>query len=177
MTVDPLQRPARIARRLPGYSRLRRVLVPLVRGNDVLRRVAERLWLTAGEQRFDGSGTDITAGNLLDGIGRNTLPVVLIDARGLAADALSAVVEEIAELQLLTAGFRPVIIQSHADFSAVRRYGYPAEMMNHDREAGVPGPTWTFVHRAYRTALVLDVTEPRLSDKHRGLLLSFASDS
>lgn len=182
MTVDPLQRPARVARRIPGYSRVRRLLVPLVRGNDLLRSIAERLWLTP-ERRHDGSSSDITPGNLIDGLGARSLPVILIDARGLAGDDLVAVVDEIAELQLLTAGFRPVIVQSHADFGAVRRYGFPVEMMdetdhNQDRsQVPVPSPTWEALRAAYGTALMLELSQAELSDMHRSLLLSFATDS
>lgn len=177
-SADPLARPARIARRIPGYTRIRRVLVPRVRGNDVLRRAAERLWLTP-QPTADGSGSQITAGNLVGGVGRHTLPVVLVDARKLDGPGLGPVLDEIAELQLLTAGFRPVIIQSHPDFAAARRYGYPVELMKvldpNDSRIDVPGPTWESLRRTYGSVILLELSATELTDAQRGMLLSLVT--
>lgn len=179
-STDPLARPARIARRIPGYPRLRRLLVPRVRESDVLRRVAERLWL-APQRTADGRGSHITAGNLLGGVGLAALPVLLVDVRRLDGSELGQVLDEIAEIQLLTAGFRPVIIQSHADFSAARRYGYPVELMKvldpNDSSVDVPGPTWESLMRAYGSALFLEVSTTELTQSQRRILLAFATSS
>uniref|UniRef100_UPI003979C744 hypothetical protein n=1 Tax=Salmonella sp. SAL4447 TaxID=3159902 RepID=UPI003979C744 len=76
-------------------------------------------------------------GRLLAGIGVEQLPAVLISLVGLADGVtangttgriIDAVIDEVAELQLLGAGFRPVFLLDMPAFSRARSYGYAVEL-------------------------------------------------
>lgn len=175
-STDPLAPMARLARRIPGYPIARRILIPWIRRNTVISAIAHRLWVT--EVTADGRGADLTAGNLLAGVGLQVLPVVMFVLADLPEAQLASVVDEIAGIQLLTSGFRPVLVLGRPDFEAARKYGYAAELML----PAADGQTdqvryWERLRHAYGTALVCEVTEGGLTPTQRAFLLSLAHES
>lgn len=174
--TDPLAPVARVARRVPGYPLARRILVPRVRGNAVFRAIAQRLWAT--EVTPDGRGADLTSGNLLAGVGLHALPVVVFELAAVPETRLEAVVDEIAGIQLLTAGFRPVLLLDRPDFACARKYGFAAELMPPMTEAQQEQVRyWERIRRAYGTGLLLEVSSDGLSRTQRGFLLSLTHES
>ncbi|KGM09303.1 hypothetical protein [Cellulomonas bogoriensis] len=120
-------RALRIARRVPGSERLAGAVVRRLRRSRIAREVVARVFdVRSGTP---GGTTFLSAGRLLDGHGLENLPVVLVDAVGAPAADLPAMVEAVAREQLLTGGFRPVVLLSGDDLSAARRYGYPVELV------------------------------------------------
>lgn len=139
--LDPLRRAARVARKVPGYPKLRRALVPRLRRNKALRTVAHRIWAVRRTDRRRGApSSDITAGSLLDGVGTENLPVVGVIALDLTPEQVRELVDVVAEEQLLTAAFRPLFVLDQPAFAATRRYSYVAELV-------VPADGWE-VHGA-----------------------------
>jgi hypothetical protein len=136
---DRLLRAARLARRMPGYHWVRRRAVPRIRRSSAARALAYRLF-TAGAR---GSAhveapLELAAGRLLTGLGTERLPVILLNLVGLTNDTgtnasseqvVEAVIDEVAEMQLLGAGFRPVFLLDVPAFSRARCYGYLAELV------------------------------------------------
>src|SRR5919106_4674078 len=113
-------------RRLPGMDVARRKLPALLRRNQALRSMVRRLYA------IDASApvpSDVTAGKLLDGIGTESLPVVLVMTLGADRDTIADLVDEVARLQLATAGFRPVFVIDVPAFGEFRRYGYSVELL------------------------------------------------
>jgi hypothetical protein len=175
-TVDPLRGMARVARRIPGYPVARRILVPRLRASPVFRAIAHRLWVT--NVTTDGRGADLTAGNLLAGVGLQTLPVVLIVLAEVPGNLLESVVDEIARIQLLTAGFRPVLLFGRPDFGAARKYGYPAELIPPlPDQLSERVQYWQRLRRTYGTALVCEIPADGLSQTQRAFLLSLTHES
>lgn len=174
--TDPLAPIARLARRVPGYPFARRILIPRIRANTVFRAIAHRLWVT--EVTVDGRGADLAAGNLLAGVGLQVLPVVMFALPDVPETELEPVVDDIAGIQLLTAGFRPVLLLGRPDFGAARKYGYVAELMP-PVAAGQTDQVryWERLRHAYGTALVCEVTEGGLTPTQRAFLLSLAHES
>ena len=176
---DPLAPLARFARQVPGYARARRVVMPRVRENRILRAVAHKLWVT--EVTHDGRGADLTAGNLLAGVGQQNLPVALFVLTGVPATSLAAVVDDIAAIQLTTAGFRPVLVLSTPDFGCARTYGYPAELM--PTADGLPLELsdrvgyWERLRRTYGTTIMHEVGPDGLSVMQKSSLLALSAPS
>ncbi|MVA77759.1 hypothetical protein GC722_17315 [Auraticoccus sp. F435] len=128
--TDPLVRAARLARRVPGYRRARRAVVPRLRRSSLLRTLAHRLWAVRKSDRRGGvASSDITAGSLLGGVGTENLPVLGILALGVPAEALTEVVDEVAQEQLLQASFRPVFVVDQPAFAVTRRFSYVTELV------------------------------------------------
>jgi hypothetical protein len=134
------------------------------------------LWVT--EVTPDGRGVDLTAGNLVAGVGLQALPVVIFALADVPETRLESVVDEIAALQLLTAGFRPVLLLDQPDFACARKYGYGAELIPplSDRQSDQVR-YWERLRRTYGTALVCEVSGDRLSQTQRLFLLSLAHES
>ncbi|TDC54434.1 hypothetical protein E1212_03060 [Jiangella ureilytica] len=120
------RRVMRHVRRIPGYRYARRTVVPRIRDSATARAVVHRLFAVDSKQH---TPLDVTAGRLLAGIGRERLPVAVVLLLGLPAERVREVVDELAELQVLTAGFRPVVVMDVPELSAARAYGYPAELL------------------------------------------------
>jgi hypothetical protein len=134
---DPLRLAARVSRRVPGYRYIRRKLVPRLRNSPAARALAHRIF--AVEPRGNSSlraPSDITAGTLLGGIGVERLPVVLIVLLGTPKDRIGDIAEEVARLQILGAGFRPVFLIDSPAFAPIRRFGYVTELVT-------PRDSWT----------------------------------
>lgn len=132
----------RHVRKIPGYRYARRTMVPRVRQSSTARAVVHRLFDIDADQR---TPLDVAGGNLIAGVGVERLPVVVVIMLGMsqndAAD-VDGVVREIAELQVLTGGFRPVIVMDTPRLGAARQWGYPAELL-------VPEHSWTSDHQPW----------------------------
>lgn len=113
-------------RNLPGYRFARRSVLPRLRRNATIRQLVRRV--------FDVDATrsppmDVNAGVLLEGIGTEALPVVLVVIIDASPDDVTQVIDEVARLQLVGAGFRPVIVMDTPSLAAARRYGYVVELL------------------------------------------------
>jgi hypothetical protein len=132
----------------------------------------------------------VAPGRLLAGIGVEQLPVVLVSLVGLADDVaenavpgkvIDAVIDEVAELQLLGAGFRPVFLLDTPAFSRVRSYGYAVELVTAAATwSGEPadwseyiGARVTSMMRTYGISAVVTVGPRGLDNVIRGLLRSY----
>ena len=175
---DPLRRAARVSRRVPGYRYLRRKLVPRLRRSPAARALAHRIF--AVEPR-EGSSvrapSDITAGTLLGGIGVERLPVVLIVLIGTPTNRIGEVAEEVARLQVLGAGFRPVFVVDSPTFAPIRRFGYVIELVTPRDSWTVEEPWSEYLRRrfasmlsAYGVHVVVTVGSDGLDDGGRATL-------
>lgn len=165
-------------RRLPGYRYARRTMVPRIRRSATARAVVHRLFAIDGKQR---TPLDVAPGNLLAGVGVERLPVVVIVMFNLSADRVDEVVAEVAELQVLTAGFRPVFVTDTPQLGTARRYGYPVELLVDEAgwDDSQPWSTYlrsalTAIFAAYRSNASLVVGPAGLSQTDRLVLNSVA---
>jgi hypothetical protein len=153
---DPLRRAARLSRRVPGYRYLRRRLVPRLRRSPAARALAHRIF--AVEPRAGSSGrapSDLTAGTLLGGVGVERLPVVLIALIGTPPDRIPGIAEEVAELQVLGAGFRPVFVVDSPTFGPIRRFGYVIELIT-PRDFWTADEPWSeYLRRRFASLLTV----------------------
>lgn len=146
--LDPLRRGARLVRRVPGYRRLRRTLVPKLRRNRTLRTVAHRIWaVRRTDRRHRVPSSDLTAGSLLGGVGTENLPVVGIIAFEQSVQALGGLVDVVAEEQLLSAAFRPLFVLDQPAFATTRTYGFPTELVRPAPETGAEGEWGDYLQR------------------------------
>lgn len=185
---DPIRAAARFTRRLPGYRFLRRRAVPRIRQSAAARALAQRIFPTES----DGSGppADVAAGRLLAGLGIERLPVILLNLVGLADDLgdrvaigelVDEVVDDVAELQLLGAGFRPVFLLDVPAFNRARSYGYAVELVTPRTAWSAERPDWseyvaarvTSMTALYGVSAVITVGPDGLGDVARGVLRSF----
>ncbi len=188
MPEDSLQTAARLARRMPGYRWVRRRAVPRIRQSAAARALAHRIF--PGQSDGSGPPVDVAPGRLLAGIGVEQLPVVLVSLVGLADDVaenavrgkvIDAVIDEVAELQLLGAGFRPVFLLDTPAFSPVRSYGYAVELVTAAAIwSGEPadwseyiGTRVTSMMRTYGISAAVTVGPGGLDNVIRGLLRSY----
>ena len=189
MAEDPLQAAARLARRMPGYRWVRRRAVPRIRRSAAARAVAHRLFPVRSS---GGSGppADVAAGRLLAGLGVEQLPVILFSLIGLTdgtaenaavSKVVDAVIDEVAETQLLGAGFRPVFLLDTPAFGRVRSYGYAVELVTPAAGWVGEGVEWSdyvgarvgAVRAAYGVSVVICVDGGGLDGVARGVLRSF----
>ena len=189
MAEDPLQGAARLARRVPGYRWVRRRAVPRIRRSAAAQALATRIFPVESRGK-SGSPADVTPGRLLAGLGVEQLPLVLISPVGFAdgigeraaiSDVVDAVIDDVAEMQLLGAGFRPVFLLDTPAFSRARSYGYPAELVTpHTAWSGVPADWSEYVGArvasmttTYGISSVITLGPDGLDDVARGVLRSF----
>lgn len=113
-------------RLFPGYRSARRTVVVRLQRSTFVRKAIYR-----GAQFAPRPAVplDIKSGNLLAGQGTDRLPIVVAVLLGLEPTGVGPVVAEIARLQVLTAGFRPVIVMDVPELGAARDFGYPAELL------------------------------------------------
>lgn len=147
---NAVRRAGRIARRLPGYRYARRTILPRMRGSSTARALVKRVFDVDAAQR---APLDVSAGHLLGGVGTERLPVVVVVMIDVPAGQVREVVDEVAELQLLTAGFRPVFVLDVPEFAAVRRYGYPVELLIDEASWARDDQTWQGYARARLAAV------------------------
>ena len=192
MSEDPLLRVSRLARRMPGYRWVRRRAVPRIRQSAAARTLAYRLFAmgSRGSAASLEAPLELAAGRLLAGIGTERLPVILLSLVGLAdsvgdnaatSAVADAVIDDVAETQLLGAGFRPVFLLDTPAFSRVRSYGYPVELVT-PRTAwqGEPADWSEYVAArvasmttTYGVSAMITVGPDGLDDAARGVLRSF----
>jgi len=133
---------------------------------------------------------ELAAGRLLGGVGTERLPVVLLSLVGLADGngknpavdgTVDAVIDDVAELQLLGAGFRPVFLLDALLFSRARSYGYVVELVT-ARTAWPGEPAdWSeylaarvaSMTNTYGVSAVITVGPDGLDDVGRAVLRSF----
>lgn len=188
MPEDSLQTAARLARRMPGYRWVRRRAVPRIRQSAAARTLAHRMF--PSQSNGSGPPVDVAPGKLLAGVGVERLPVVLLSLVGLAEDAvdstvsstvIDAVIDEVAALQLLGAGFRPVFLLDTPAFSRARSYGYLAELVTAASSWAGDQAEWpeyigarvASMTRAYGVSAVLTIGPHGLDPVTRALLRSF----
>jgi len=115
---------ARRARSLPGQRTLGRLALRL-RTSSGVRKVVSRAF------DFDDSGIGGTvflrAGHVIGGVGLDSLPVILVSLVDAPAEDVPELVDALAQEQLLTGGFRPVVVLDTDGFATVRQYGYPVD--------------------------------------------------
>ncbi len=166
-------------RRLPGYRYARRALLPRIRQSPGARSLVKRVFDVDAAQP---APMDVTPGNLLGGVGAERLPVAVVLMLRVPADRIPGVVDEIARLQLLSAGFRPVIVMDTPALSAVRRYGFPVELLVAEEEWNDEYQPWDEYARlrlgrivaTYRSAATVTVGPDGLDDTNRLILTSCA---
>lgn len=118
---------ARVVRRVPGGARLAGATAQRVRSSPALREALSRLLELDAR---GGAPSFLAGGHLLTGLGVENLPVVVIDLVGLPAEELPTAITAVAREQLLTGGFRPVVLTDDgAGLGAARNYGYAAELV------------------------------------------------
>jgi hypothetical protein len=132
----------------------------------------------------------VAAGRLLAGLGIERLPVILLNLVGLADDLgdrvaigelVDEVVDDVAELQLLGAGFRPVFLLDVPAFNRARSYGYAVELVTPRTAWTAERPDWseyvaarvTSMTALYGVSTVITVGPDGLGDVARAVLRSF----
>ena len=170
-----------VIRQLPGVAAARRRVPPMLRRNKALRLIARRLYAIDATAPVP---SDVAAGRLLDGMGTERLPVVLVVMFGTGRDTIEEVADEVGRLQVATAGFRPVFVTDVPAFGTFRRYGYPAELLLpadewHNKQ------TWNEYARrlvglmfdAYRATAAVTVGPEGLDEAARVVLGSLSANS
>ena len=192
MPEDPLLRAARLARRMPGYYWVRRRAVPRIRRSGAARALAYRLFEAGarGSTAHVEAPLELAAGRLLAGLGTERLPVILLSLVGLtngtganasSSQVVDAVIDEVAEMQLLGAGFRPVFLLDMPAFSRARSYGYLVELLTPRNAWSGESADWSdyvaarvaSMMRTYGVSAMITVGPDGLGDAARGVLRSF----
>ena len=115
-----------LAKRVPGIQPARRRVLRRARSSAAMRTLVKKVFAVEATSL---TPLDVTAGKVLGGVGAESLPVTIVVMLNADAETVDRAVDEIAHLQLTLAGFRPVIVTDRPAFAAVRRYGYPAELL------------------------------------------------
>jgi len=123
----------RRVRQLPGASIAQARLPNLLRRNRAFRALVRRVYAIDGSTRVP---VDVAAGRVLDGVGTENLPVVLVVVLGAERPTIDRTVDDVARLQLMTAAFRPVFVIDTPAFASMRKYGFPAEVL-------IPASQWS----------------------------------
>lgn len=150
-------------RAIPGMNRFATTIVDMLRDSDTARKVFSRLFDT------DVTGLSgavfLKSGTLIAGHGRDNLPVVLISLVGVSEAHAPALLERIAQEQVLTGGFRPVIVIDSNLFSEVRQYGWAVDHVI-PQDAWYADQPWNeyisdrliAMRRTYQAVALLDIT-------------------
>ena len=117
----------RRARRVPRAEAAALKVASSLRGNQLARTAVSR----AFDMDLEGIGGTVfvDGGNLLAGEGLDNVPVVVLSLVGTPAELVGERLEEIGLEQVLTGGFRPVLIIDGDHFGAVREFGWPVELV------------------------------------------------
>lgn len=192
MAEDSLRKVARLVRRIPGYRMVRRRAVPWIRKSATVRAIANRLF--AMESRWSAApvepSLELSAGRLLGGVGTDRLPVILLSLVGLADcggrnrpidDVVDRVIDDVAEMQLLGAGFRPVFLLDTPAFGRARSFGYVAELVTPRTTWSAESVDWSeyvgariaSMRTNFGVSAVITIAPDGLDDVTRGVLRSF----
>jgi hypothetical protein len=103
---------------------------------------------------------------------------------GTGPDTIEEVADEVARLQVATAGFRPVFVSDVPAFGVLRRYGYPAELLL-PADGWQGRETWNEYARrlvglmfdAYRATASVTIGPEGLDEAARVVLGSLSADS
>lgn len=192
MAEDSLRKVARLVRRIPGYRMVRRRAVPWIRKSATVRAIANRLF--AMESGWSAApvepSLELSAGRLLGGVGTDRLPVILLSLVGLAdgdgwnrpiGDVVDGVIDDVAEMQLLGAGFRPVFLLDTPAFGRARSYGYVAELVTPRTAWSAESADWSeyvgariaSMRTNFGVSAVITIAPDGLDDVTRGVLRSF----
>lgn len=117
----------RRGRRVPAAERAAVRVATSLRESQLARTIVSRTF----DMDLGGVGGTVflAPGTLLAGQGLDNVPVVVLSLVACPAEEVPQRLEEIAREQLLTAGFRPVLLVSGDHFTAVRAYGWPVELV------------------------------------------------
>jgi hypothetical protein len=171
---------------------VRRRAVPWIRKSATVRAIANRLfamesgWPVAPVE----PSLELSAGRLLGGVGTDRLPVILLSLVGLAdgdgrnrpiGDVVDGVIDDVAEMQLLGAGFRPVFLLDTPAFGRARSYGYVAELVTPRTAWSAESADWSEYVAAriasmrtnFGVSAVITIAPDGLDDVTRGVLRSF----
>ncbi|GAA1784269.1 hypothetical protein [Nostocoides veronense] len=97
-----------------------------VQGNRTLVDIATRVFAFSGGVPV----IYLRGGAPLDGVEhQERLPVVLVNAVGVEEAHLAGILQQVAEVQQRTVGFRPLLLLSVPAFREVRAYGWPMELV------------------------------------------------
>lgn len=171
MSRTPVSRAARLATALarrvrtnPGAERLGGQVAGRLRDSKTAREVVSRVFdldVTVGGSVF------LSAGDLLAGHGLDNLPVVLVSLVGADTDDIPSLLEAVAQEQVLTGGFRPVIVLDSDHFADVRRYGYPVDHIVAEQAWQGEEPWRDYfrerlrsMRRGYGAVALVDLSEP-----------------
>lgn len=182
MRIVPVRRIVRRARRAPGYRRLRRKVLTALRQSDLAREIVARVFGTPSARRRALPQSYPPAGNVIAGYGTDHLPVVVIVMIDVDQSAIDGIIDDIARLQILGAGFRPVIVLDQPRLDSVRRFGYAVELVIAQerwiREQGdwrsYAAQRLADIAQRYNAKSTLAITGRSLSDSHWVLLSSLA---
>ena len=117
----------RRGRRIPAAEKTAVKVATSLRESQLARTIVSRTF----DMDLGGVGGTVflAGGNLLAGQGLDNVPVVILSLVGTPSEDIPQRLEEIAREQLLTAGFRPVLLISEDHFAPVRAYGWPVELV------------------------------------------------
>ncbi|QDO87105.1 hypothetical protein FNH13_01180 [Ornithinimicrobium ciconiae] len=117
----------RRGRRIPAAEKTAVKVATSLRESQLARTIVSRTF----DMDLGGVGGTVflAGGNLLAGQGLDNVPVVILSLVGTPGEDIPQRLEEIAREQLLTAGFRPVLLISEDHFAPVRAYGWPVELV------------------------------------------------
>jgi hypothetical protein len=104
-----------------------------------------------------------------------------MSTNGSSGHAVEAVIDEVAEMQLLGAGFRPVFLLDVPAFNQARRYGYLVELVTPRTAWSGKSADWrdylatrvSSMTRTYGISAIVTVGPNGLDDAARGVLRSF----
>lgn len=107
-------------------------------------RLAREVISRAFDVDVTGTGGTVFlgAGHLLAGQGLDNLPVVILSLVGTPSEDVPGLLDELAIEQVLTGGFRPVLVLAEDHFAVVRRHGWPVELVIAQHEWPADG-RWT----------------------------------
>lgn len=172
-----------LVKRIPGVQTARRRVLRSVRNSASARSLVRKVFAVEATSL---TPLDVTPGRMLGGVGAEGLPVTLVVILGADVGTVGRTVDEVARLQLMSAGFRPVIVTDQPVFDAARRYGYPCELLI-DPESWDPASqhvTWdeyartrlSLIHATYRATASVTVGPGGLEPSARLVLNSMRSE-
>lgn len=157
---------ARRARAMPATERIGGRVAGRLRDSQTAREVVSRVFDV--DVTRVGQSVFLEAGRLVGGHGLDRLPVVLVSLIGAADEDVPAILERVAQEQVLTAGFRPVILLDSDHFAEVRQYGWPVDFVVPENAWTAGGVSWhgyvrgrlRSMRRAYGAVALVELADP-----------------